>query len=363
VKTKVQGNEHSIVKLKALYALYPPLKMDSEASTKLYYKLLEDFSAEKPVPLRGTFHDGERPSVAARPCPAGQRRRYFKKAPFLAAGDAILEFSATLKFPGQEKFFFTDHTGARIQQTREEAVAAWKSHLPLDLELPIQTYLCALMITYPGAARPIGNVWIVDDSTCLTDQYYVSQIHESIEYFREKATFPQIDIQIDQAVQWIFSQNGIFDGYSDTPASRSLNYFTRLFVSSFRSDELSDFVWALAGIEAILVEGGRSSGGQLREKLCSIFGHSVDISWLKKQIADAYNYRSRMIHGDRQIRSSFRDNEDTSDKRFDEEYDSLLFAIGIFVLLLRYLISRNANILRFKTVIEDGPNECVSVSD
>ena len=32
----------------------------------------------------------------------------------------------------------------------------------------------------------------------------------------------------------------MFDGYSNTPAARALNYFTRLFVALFRDDELGD---------------------------------------------------------------------------------------------------------------------------
>src|ERR1700730_17757392 len=98
--------------------------------------------------------------------------------------------------------------------------------------------------------------------------------------------------------------------YSDTPGSRALNYFTRLFVSNFRNDELSDLVWALAGIEALLVEGGRSSVGQLREKLGALFSGKIDLPWLSTMIGDSYNFRSRMIQGDRQKRSFFRSNEE-----------------------------------------------------
>jgi hypothetical protein len=70
-------------------------------------------------------------------------------------------------------------------------------------------------------------------------------------------------------------------------------------------------------------------------------------------IADSYNFRSRMIHGDRQIRSFFRsDEEEESKKRFDEEYYSELFAIGMLVLLLRFAISKDLTEFRFNTVFE-----------
>ena len=170
---------------------------------------------------------------------------------------------------------------------------------------------------------------------------------------REKTVFPAIDLELDTVIDWTFAQNGIFDGYSDTPASRALNYFTRLFVANFRNDELSDLVWALAGIEALLVEGGRSSIGQLREKLAAIFG-KIDLLWLTRMITNSYNFRSRMIHGDRQIRSFFRRNEEESKKRLDEEDHSQSFAVGMLVLLLRFVISKNVTELRFDTVLKDN---------
>jgi hypothetical protein len=59
-----------------------------------------------------------------------------------------------------------------------------------------------------------------------------------------------------------------------------------------------------------------------------------------------------MIHGDRQIRSFFRSNEEESKKRFDEEYNSQLFAVGMLVLLLRFVISKDLTELRFDTVFK-----------
>jgi len=261
-------------------------------------------------------------------------------------------FPATFEFPGQERFFITDHTGARIAQTSEQSIADWKSFLPHDLELTIQSFFCTLAIAYEGAVRPTQNIWIQDGSEYGADGTYFSVIHESLEFLRERNALPEIEIKLDTAIKWTFAQNGIFDGYSDTPGSRALNYFTRLFVSRFRNDELSDLIWALAGIEALLVEGGRSSVGQLREKLGALFAGKIDLPWLATMIGDLYKFRSRMIHGDRQIRSFFRSDEEESKKRFEEEYHSQLFAVGMLVLLLRFAISKDLTEFRFNTVFE-----------
>ncbi|MEH2546499.1 hypothetical protein V1283_003144 [Bradyrhizobium sp. AZCC 2262] len=340
-------------KLKAVYAIHPPLRMDSDISSHLYHQFFNDFERQKTIPIRGSFAcNGQLLAVTARACTISQKTRFFSKTPFLQVGDAVLEFTGLFEFPGEDRFFATDQKGAKVAQTTDRTISDWKDLLPHYLELTIQNYFCALSIAYQGAVRPIGNIWIVDGARYGVDRYYLSEIHESIEFLRENSAFPEIDVGINEVIKWTFAQNGIFDGYSDTPASRALNYFTRLFVSQFRNDELSDLIWALAGIEALLVENGRSSVGQLREKLGALFADKIDAAWLSKMIGDSYNFRSRMIHGDRQIRSFFRNDEEESKKRIDEEYNSQLFAIGMLVLLLRLVISKNLSELHFSTVFK-----------
>jgi len=142
-----------------------------------------------------------------------------------------------------------------------------------------------------------------------------------------------------------------WNGVSNTSAARSLNYFTRLFTRELRNDELSDLVWALAGIEALLIEGGRSSTGQLREKLGAIFGLDSNSPWLLESTEKMYAFRSKMVHGKRQLRSTFRTDDEEMGKRFDEEYDSARFSVGILFLLLQEVSIRGISEFRFKTIV------------
>jgi hypothetical protein len=246
---------------------------------------------------------------------------------------------------------------AYLQQPRRLRVrgsyhrAAWRSFLPDSLDLTIQTHLCAAIIAYPGAIRPVGNVWFVGGKQHRFSRYYVSGIHDAVEYLRENKFSPKA-VKFGDVQKWISSQSGVFEGYSNSAGSRALNYFTRLFAPKFREDELSDTVWALAGLEALLAEGGRSSIGQLREKLGAIFASSDNVGWLLEMVETLYNYRSRMVHGNRQIKSSFRTDDANVDKRFYEEYHSELFAVGILLLLLQHLISSKSSTFRFKTILD-----------
>ncbi|MCK1713131.1 hypothetical protein IVA83_30430 [Bradyrhizobium sp. 143] len=204
---------------------------------------------------------------------------------------------------------------------------------------------------FPGLCAPSTTRGGSEASPHRYRKYYKSHINEALEFLYEEKFELRNDVKPETTINWIFRNNGIFDGYSDSPASRSLNFFTRLFVTDYRNDELSDFVWAVAGIEALLVEGGRSSVGQLKDKLTAIFQSRGSSKWLHKWISDVYNFRSRMIHGDRQIRSAFRADEDDVKSRFYEEYHSLLFAVGILFALLQETIALDTRKFEFTTIV------------
>jgi hypothetical protein len=312
------------MKVEALFSLYPPLRIDSDFHHQTYEKFIDYLRTVRQLQIHGSHtHSGETLSVRVERCSASQQKRFFVNAPFFKPGDWLLRFDGSFIFPGENRFFVTDHTGKRAPYTEDELRAMWAEWLPDELYLTLQTYVCSLMIAFPGTVRPTENVWLLEGKQFKFSHRYVSTIHESVEYLVENGMMPRTDNDPEKVRRWIFSQNGVFDGYSDTPAARSLNYFTRLFAERFHDDELTDLVWALAGIEALLVEGGRSSVGQLKEKLAAIFGTDSSLEWMRKMTDKMYNYRSRMVHGNRQIRSAFRIfEEEQSEARLDEQYDS-----------------------------------------
>jgi hypothetical protein len=217
------------------------------------------------------------------------------------------------------------------------------------LHRPFGRHAGALCLAYPGALRCGANVWLMDGAVIDHSRCLVSMVPEAVDFLIGN-NMPAPMVDAEKAVRWVFSQNGMFDGYSDTPASRALNYFTRLFVEEFRNDELSDLVWALGGIEAVLVSGGRSSLGQIKEKLSALF--DVDSNWLGAMVEQMYAFRSKTVHGNRQLVSQFRGHESDTDRRFNEEYDSTLFAVAILILLLQRAIEVGASSFKFRTVLD-----------
>lgn len=229
---------------------------------------------------------------------------------------SLLQFTATLAFPGAAEMPLTHSPLPEIGPPHvtyfsdDQAWNHWNRFLPDTLSLTIQTFLMSVCITYAGAVRSGDVRWTVNGHKTEHAHQTVDPIGEAMEYLSENNLEPSDALSLDVVHRWVCSKNGIFDGYGDSPSSKSLNLFTRLFSEDHREDEMTNLIWALAGIEALLVKGGRSSSGQLREKLNAIFEGRVDQKWLSAVIEKTYDYRSRMVHGHRPLRSHFRRDEE-----------------------------------------------------
>jgi hypothetical protein len=297
LRPNVRGD--GAVTVKAFFPLYPPIRFHSDAHNDLYYKFVDEFKKPKSVIIRGTsFHDGEKMSVRASPCTPTLQKRFFAQSQFGLKTKDVLQFSGSFRFPGSNKFFFEDQKGERVQNTEASLRSSWRGLLPTFLDVTIQTYLCGLIIAFAGVVTTTGNLWYVGNRVHRFSKHYVTAISHGIDYVRQNDPNLIKELDHNAVIKWIFSQSGMFDGYSNNAASKALNYFTRLFVSEFRNDELSDTVWALAGIEALLVEGGRSSAGQLREKLTALFGSVESTQWLLSNTDTLYDFRSKMVPRD-----------------------------------------------------------------
>ena len=164
--------------VKGAYSIYPPLGIDSEFHKAAYSKFIDHFQTTRHLKIRGSFaHDGEPMSVCIKACPTRFKKKFLKSLPYTQATKHMIEFSGSFKFPGTKKYFVTDHQGHVLPHSRQELYSIWRSELPSHLDLTIQTYLCGLMIAFPGAARSTGNVWLLNGKQNYFARTYVSIIH------------------------------------------------------------------------------------------------------------------------------------------------------------------------------------------
>ncbi|CDX26037.1 hypothetical protein MPLSOD_100324 [Mesorhizobium sp. SOD10] len=308
------------MKFTGIFALYPLMSFHSAFHQAVFNAAISYYQTSRTLVAR-SFRSNPVPRISVRAERASQeiKDHLFPDKMFFRTGDWLLLFETDISYPGRKEFW-TDETDDSRKYSDDEVEAFWRSVIPSFLDTDIQTYLMAVDLAFPGGLQTVGNAWKSDGITHHYSSWYLSMLGESIDFMVEQGFVPRT-LPPERVVQWVVAQNGIIDGYSDTTASRALNYFTRLYTRQFRNDEISDLVWAVAAIEALLVEAGRSSVGQLKNKLDALFkGHS-NAEWLRKSVEKMYGYRSNMVHGNRQIRSVFREDEDENPRRADEGYD------------------------------------------
>jgi len=134
------------IALRAVFPLYPPIRLHSERHNELYYKFINEFEKPQKFSIRGSdFHDGEPLVVRALPCTRALQRKLLGRGRLQLTTRHILEFSGLFKFPGAKKSFFTDHEEKFDPQSEATLRSSWIDLLPTFLDVPVQTYLCALI--------------------------------------------------------------------------------------------------------------------------------------------------------------------------------------------------------------------------
>jgi len=330
--------------------LLKPLPIFGRLPFDSYARMMKYVSSTRHLRFRGNdYHNAERINVSVcktkLPPASSQQLKDIRV-------EYDLLFDTELRFPGSKAITATYPDGSEYTMTLSEKRALWSRELtPSRLQLCANTYLLALEFAFPSVS--FGDQQSRVGRTVLRGgKALFSMLPESLNFLREQNVHPLTDLTPDQTWKWISAQNGVFSGYSDTPASRAFGYFTRLYNTAFRNDELSDLVWALASIEALLVDAGRSSVGQLKSKLACLFDEHEGRKFILDQVERTYGFRSKMIHGNRQVLSVLRRDEDEPDGRFSEEYDSARYAVGMAFILIQRLIRENRNSFSFHMVLD-----------
>jgi hypothetical protein len=338
------------MKLKGYFPLRPVVGIDTDFYNSTRNQLLHYLGTTRQFCVRGAdLHSGTALRVSVVPVDDDLKHAFPEREPQNGKINFAIHLEGDFEYPGEDKLGINEEY--RETFTGTKAYEFWLDILPEVVDVSSQAYLCALMVAFPGAADVCGGAWFCDGVQQNHKSHYKAAIRDAVDFLVENGIEPRSGMDPKRVADWVFAQNGMLTGYSDTPASRALNYFTYLFAEGRFNDLFSDLVWALAGIEALLVEGGRSSLGQLREKLPAALVFRADHEWFERKLRNMYDYRSRMVHGDRQMRSAFRGNEMETDKRFDEEDDSSRLAVGLLLLLLQECAARQVSKLEFKTIL------------
>lgn len=157
-----------------------------------------------------------------------------------------------------------------------------------------------------------------------------------------KINWPKIrNVSLAETINW-FHKFGIHpDQKSKNSTHRAINSFSQLF-GDLRESESSYLFWVMLGIESLLADGIQSISYQIKEKSRIILGNPPEYN---RKLANLYNYRSRLIHGDYDITPKFYNDHGSH----EEEYtDYLFFATSILIALIRELIATQKEKFEFE---------------
>jgi hypothetical protein len=169
--------------------------------------------------------------------------------------------------------------------------------------------------------------------------------------------WPQIEnAGIREVFHWYGEIPGATAGHSSTPVSRAVCAFTYLLSRSVLTKTMSELVWSLTGIEALLGEADQSRR-LITEKLLLIFPpKNIDQEKnIRKLIKDLYDFRSRMLHGNRNISSQRLELENETDdprKYLLEEWRATSLSIAILSQLILKCFKNNLSELKTKLVLD-----------
>ena len=196
-----------------------------------------------------------------------------------------------------------------------------------------------------SVAINIANVGVLrfDDGALFADGHsfaipsVVSQCEGALEFSLSSDWPERQTAGLQNVFDWYRKLNGTTAGHSNTPIGRATCAFTYLFHPDPSRRALMDLVWSLAGIEALLGEADQSRR-LITDKLLLLFPEGEGSSGeIRKLIRAVYDFRSRMLHGNRNI-SSRRLEMDDDDLKFKKYVEEESNATNLSILLLSQLI-------------------------
>ena len=212
-----------------------------------------------------------------------------------------------------------------------------------------------------GNLTDFGN-FRFDDGALITDRWrfainsVTSQCDDALELMRGPDWPPIRRANIQDVYGWYCTLDGTTKGHSGSPLGRALCAFTYLFHHGVDRYALTDLIWALAGVEALLGEADQSRR-LITDKLLLIFPPDALLREkdLRRMIRDVYDFRSRMLHGNRNISSQrieYDDDSGESKKYVAEEHAATYLSIRILSQLILHCYSTGQTEIRTKLVLE-----------
>jgi hypothetical protein len=151
-------------------------------------------------------------------------------------------------------------------------------------------------------------------------------------------------------LEWLSGIDGFWAGRPKTNLERAICLLTHMHHYTFLPDNIDDFVWCMAAVEAMYTSTASSIAEQLKRRI-KIFLPDYQGAFSTRTLNNLYGYRSRLIHGDIPVRNRFieADFEEYEDDRYGE---SFAVAVAIAIKTVHRAAELKLTEVSFKEVLD-----------
>lgn len=210
----------------------------------------------------------------------------------------------------------------------------------------IQIFVVAMNIARPGVLKLGGGICLMDDRPVLQTGPILHGIDVAFREATERGWPDFLELDPVDTWKWAIRQRGFLDGTSDTPIGRALTAYSNLFGEAFSNGEIEELVWSLIGLEALYTRNEGSVLNQIVENCALLVPGANEY---KKKIKKLYGFRSRLLHGQKNIPNKFNADHATPEiERIREShYATRLLGTAVLVASLQCLVHRKLDLLDF----------------
>ena len=205
----------------------------------------------------------------------------------------------------------------------------------------------AANIARPGSVSADAGYSFIDGLQIgTTEPFFAEDFYSAVTAAKEFNWPKLLDLNFHQAWIWLPQSGAITDGMGVGRAGRAIAALSHVTTSSQNRTSSIDLFWILLGLEALYCKGTNHLQKQLLEKTEIILGPR---GTEKRGFQDIYDFRSRLIHGDKDIPLRF--TEFDAVEKYEQFHDSLYknedLAFATLVATLQRMAANNLKQLKF----------------
>lgn len=216
-----------------------------------------------------------------------------------------------------------------------------------ELYKAIHQFVIAANIAKPGSILIDSRGYFF-----VNEKFYVyTSLIEHFFVYEPYGKWPILEeVEIQKIWNWVSNNQSSFKGISHTKVTRAYNAFSYLFTDKLNFALSEELFWSMVGLEAIYTNGRDGVMRQLLDKSRLVLGMPEEF---EKKIKNMYNFRSRLLHGQKDIPNKFSlDKDDNIDSiaHENEFWESCLLARKMLLATLQKIIVGEIKDIEFSYV-------------